>query len=55
MLSLTKLNWASSRPFCHEPITIKYANDIAYLMNVFGTSFGSFRLHPDLAKTAWFL
>jgi hypothetical protein len=30
-----------------EPITVKFASDIAF--------FGSFRLHPDLARTAWFL
>jgi predicted HTH transcriptional regulator len=55
ILSLTKLNWASSKTFCHEPITIKYASDIAYLMNVFVSNFGSFRLHPDLERTPWFL
>lgn len=55
ILSLTKLNWASSKTFCHEPITIKYASDIAYLMNVFMTTFGQFKLHPDLERTAWFL
>jgi predicted HTH transcriptional regulator len=54
-LSLTKLNWASSRTFCHEPITIKYAGDIAYLMNVFMSAFGKFNLHPELERTAWFL
>lgn len=55
ILSLTKLNWASSRTFSREPITIKYASDIAYLMNVFMSSFGRFNLHPDLERTAWFL
>ena len=55
ILSLTKLNWASSRTFCHKPITIKYASDIAYLMNVFISAFGQFHLHPDLEHTAWFL
>jgi len=55
ILSLTKLNWASSRTFCRNPITLKFASDIAYLMNVFLTAFGRFRLHPDLERTAWFL
>jgi len=55
ILSLTKLNWASSRSFCHEPITIKYASDIAYLMNAFISGFGTFRLHPTLERTPWFL
>jgi len=55
IFSLTKLNWASSRAFCHEPITIKYASDIAYLMNVFVSTFGSFQLHPHLERKPWFL
>ncbi len=55
ILSLTKLNWASSRTFCRDPITVKFASDIAYLMNVFLVAFGGFRLHPDLERTAWFL
>ncbi|MBI3301649.1 MAG: hypothetical protein HYZ72_06180 [Deltaproteobacteria bacterium] len=55
ILSLTKLNWASSKTFCRDPITLKFASDIAYLMNVFLTAFGGFRLHPDLERTAWFL
>lgn len=55
VLSLTRLNWASTKSFCHDPITIKFASDIAYLMNVFLTSFGSFNLHPRLERTPWFL
>jgi predicted HTH transcriptional regulator len=55
VLSLTKLNWGSSRTFCRDPITLKFASDIAYLMNVFLAAFGGFRLHPDLERTAWFL
>ncbi len=57
LLSLTKLNWASTRFFCHEPITTKYAGDIAYLMNAFlasGTE-KDFILNPRLEKTPWFL
>jgi predicted HTH transcriptional regulator len=55
VLSLTKLNWASTKDFCREPITLKFASDIAYLMNVFLVSFGSFKLHPRLERTPWFL
>lgn len=55
ILSLTKLNWASSRSFCHDPITIKFASDIAYLMNVFLHALESFHLHPELERTPWFL
>lgn len=55
ILSLTRLNWASSRSFCHTPITIKFANDIAYLMNVFLTTRNSFTLHERLQSTPWFL
>jgi len=55
ILSLTRLNWASTKDFCREPITLKYASDIAYLMNVFLASFGEFKLHPRLERTPWFL
>jgi hypothetical protein len=55
ILSLTRLNWASTKDFCREPITLKYASDIAYLMNVFLKSFGGFRLNPRLERTPWFL
>ena len=55
ILSLTRLNWASTKDFCREPITLKFAGDIAYLMNVFLASFGSFTLHPRLERTPWFL
>ena len=55
VLSLTRLNWASTKDFCREPITLKFAGDIAYLMNVFLASFQSFKLHPKLEKTPWFL
>jgi argonaute-like protein implicated in RNA metabolism and viral defense len=44
ILSLTRLNWASMRSFCHTPITIKFANDIAYLMNVFLATGADFRV-----------
>lgn len=57
LLSLTKLNWASTRFFCHEPITTKFAGDIAYLMNAFGAleHKDDFVLNPRLEKTPWFL
>jgi len=35
LLSLTKLNWASTDSLSAEPITIKYAGDIAYLTEAF--------------------
>ena len=35
ILSLTKLNWASTDSLCGEPITVKYAGDIAYLTDAF--------------------
>ena len=55
LLSLTRLNWASTKDFCREPITLKFASDIAYLMNVFLASFGSFTLNSRLERTPWFL
>lgn len=55
ILSLTKLNWASTDSLCGEPITIKYAGDIAYLTDAFLRQTGTFRLHPILEKTPWFL
>jgi predicted HTH transcriptional regulator len=55
ILSLTRLNWASTRDFTREPITTKFARDIAYLMNVFLSEDKPFRLHPALEKTPWFL
>lgn len=55
MLSLTRLNWASVKDFCREPITIKFASNIAYLMNVFLLSHDGFTLHPRLERTPWFL
>jgi argonaute-like protein implicated in RNA metabolism and viral defense len=55
VLSLTRLNWASTRAFCHAPITIKFAQDIAYLMNVFLATGADFHLHERLRHTPWFL
>ena len=56
ILSLTKLNWASTDSLCGEPITTKYAKDIAYLTAAFERQkLGKFRLHPKLARTPWFI
>ena len=54
-LSLTKLNWASTDAFCGEPITLKYARDIAYLTAAFLRQSEPFVLHQDLETTPWFL
>lgn len=55
VLSLTKLNWASTDAFCGEPITLKYAKDIAYLTAAFLRQSEPFELHPSLENTPWFL
>jgi predicted HTH transcriptional regulator len=55
ILSLTKLNWASTDSLCGEPITTKYAGDIAYLTDAFLRQSGSFKLHQVLEKTPWFI
>jgi predicted HTH transcriptional regulator len=55
ILSLTKLNWASTDSICGEPITTKYAGDIAYLTDAFLRQTGTFKLHPVLERTPWFI
>jgi len=56
ILSLTKLNWASTDALCREPITIKYASDIAYLAAAFIRQGGAeFKLHTTLERTPWFI
>lgn len=55
VLSLTKLNWASTDSLCAEPITTKYAGDIAYLTAAFMRQGSPFQLHPVLEKTPWFI
>jgi predicted HTH transcriptional regulator len=56
VLSLTKLNWASTDSLCAEPITTKYAGDIAYLTAAFlRQNAGVFSLHPVLERTPWFI
>lgn len=55
VLNLTKLNWASTDSFCGEPITLKYAGDIAYLTAAFLRQSEPFNLHPILERTPWFI
>jgi predicted HTH transcriptional regulator len=56
ILSLTKLNWASTDSLCGEPITTKYAGDIAYLTDAFlRQKEQGFKLHPVLERTPWFI
>ncbi len=55
VLNLTKLNWASTDSFCGEPITLKYAGDIAYLTAAFLRQSEPFTLNPVLEKTPWFI
>jgi hypothetical protein len=55
VLSLTKLNWASTDSLCGEPITTKYAGDIAYLTAAFLRQSPSFKLHLILEQTPWFI
>ncbi|HEY9692436.1 MAG TPA: RNA-binding domain-containing protein [Oculatellaceae cyanobacterium] len=55
VLSLTKLNWGSTDSLCAEPITTKYAGNIAYLTAAFLRQEQSFHLHPTLEKTPWFI
>jgi argonaute-like protein implicated in RNA metabolism and viral defense len=55
LLSLTKLNWASTDSISGEPITTKYAGDIAYLTDAFLRQTGAFKLHSVLEATPWFI
>lgn len=55
VLNLTKLNWASTDSFCGEPITLKYAGNIAYLTAAFLRQSEQFSLHPVLETTPWFI
>jgi hypothetical protein len=54
ILSLTRLNWASSKNFCHEPITTKYAGEIARQMTAFMDD-PTFSIGANLRGTPWFL
>jgi argonaute-like protein implicated in RNA metabolism and viral defense len=55
ILSLTKLNWASTDSLCGEPITTKYAGDIAYLTAAFLRQQNNFKVHAALEQTPWFI
>jgi predicted HTH transcriptional regulator len=55
VLALTKLNWSSTDSLCGEPITTKYAGDIAYLTEAFLRQGEDFKLHPVLEPTPWFI
>ena len=55
LLNLTKLNWASSSSISSEPITTKYASDIAYLTMAFLEIDNRFKLHRALENTPWFI
>ena len=55
VLNLTKLNWASTDSVCGEPITLKYAGNIAYLTAAFLRQTERFNLHSALEKTPWFI
>src|SRR6266702_557595 len=55
VLNLTKLNWASTDSFSAEPITTKYAGDIAYLTAAFLRQREPFLLHRVLERTPWFV
>src|SRR4029077_10179540 len=55
ILSLTKRNWASTDSLCAEPITTKYAGDIAYLTAAFMRQGREFKLHDALEHTPWFI
>jgi hypothetical protein len=55
ILSLTKLNWASTDSLCGEPITTKYAGDIAYLTAVLLRQQDNFKVHAALEQTPWFI
>jgi hypothetical protein len=55
VLNLTKLNWASTDSFSADPITVKYARDIAYLTAAFLRQREPFQLHRVLERTPWFI
>ena len=55
ILLLTKLNWASTQSINGEPVTTKYARDIAQLSSVFYRRKGEFNLHKVLEQTPWFI
>jgi hypothetical protein len=54
ILSLTRLNWASVKSFCREPITTKFAGAIASKMTAFMAD-PQFFVNTSLRGTPWFL
>lgn len=54
VLSLTRLNWASTHSFCQEPITTKFAGAIAQFMSDFIGETG-FSVNTSLRSVPWFL
>ncbi len=54
ILSLTRLNWASTHSFCQEPITTKFAGAIAQFMSDFIGEAG-FSVNTSLRSVPWFL
>jgi len=54
VLSLTRLNWASTHSFCQEPITTKFAGAIAQFMSDFSGEVG-FSVNTSLRAVPWFL
>ncbi len=54
VLSLTRLNWASTHSFCQEPITTKFAGAIAQFMSDFIGEPG-FSVSTSLRAVPWFL
>lgn len=55
IMSLTKLNWASTDSLCGEPITTKYAGAIAYLTAAFLRQAENFKVNSVLEGTPWFI
>ncbi|MEZ4777625.1 MAG: Piwi domain-containing protein [Bacteroidia bacterium] len=55
ILALTKLNWSSTQSINALPVTLKYAHEIARLTSVFYQRTGTFKLHPVLERTPWFI
>jgi predicted HTH transcriptional regulator len=55
LLALSKLNWAGSQSINSDPVTIKYARDIATLHSYFFRRRKDFKLNSVLEKTPWFI
>jgi len=55
LLALTKLNWASTKSYCREPITTKFAGNIAYLTARFKDIEWKHIVNSALRDKPWFL